>query len=93
MAEPQPLDVVEGATTGGVEEDEITDKAKSAEDRKAAAAMSRLDADDDESSSAQFDQDAVNKAMKSLGGSGAAAAQTEVKKVKIDAADVAILVR
>lgn len=91
MAEPQPPNVVEGATAGDVE-DEVTDKAKSAEDRKAAAAMSRLDANDDESGSAQVDQDAVNKAMKSLGGSGAGAAKTDAKKVKIDAADVALLV-
>ncbi|KAK6062615.1 hypothetical protein SCUP234_12758 [Seiridium cupressi] len=89
MAEPQPPSVVEGATAGDVE-DEV--QAKSAEDRKAAAAMSRLDANDDETSSAQVDQDAVNQAMKSLGGSGAGAAKTEVKKVKVDAADVALLV-
>ena len=38
MAEPQPPNVVEGATTGDVE-DEVQAKAKSAEDRKAAAAI------------------------------------------------------
>ncbi|ETS82147.1 hypothetical protein PFICI_07149 [Pestalotiopsis fici W106-1] len=89
MAEPQPPNVVEGATTGDVE-DEVQAKAKSAEDRKAAAAMSRLDANDEGSSSAQVDQDAAKKAMQSLG--GAAATKTEVKKVKVDAADVALLV-
>ncbi|KAI1854198.1 hypothetical protein JX265_000602 [Neoarthrinium moseri] len=91
MAEPQPPTIVEGATTGDVE-DEVQATAKSAEDRKAAAAMSRLDARDDEASGAQVDQDAVNKAMQSLGGSGAAAAKADAKKVKIDAADVALLV-
>lgn len=92
MAEPQPPNVVEGATAGDIE-DEVQTQAKSAEDRKAAAAMSRLDANDDDSNSAQVDQDAVNQAMKSLGGSsGAGAAKTEAKKVKIDAADVALLV-
>jgi hypothetical protein len=89
MAEPQPPNVVEGATTGDVE-DEVQAKAKSAEDRKAAAAMSRLDANDEGSSSAQVDQDAAKKAMQSLG--GAAATKTEVKKVKVDAADVTLLV-
>ncbi|KAI0126918.1 hypothetical protein BJ170DRAFT_423690 [Xylariales sp. AK1849] len=93
MAEPQPPNLVEGATTGDVE-DEVQSKAKSAEDRKAAAAMSRLDAQEDETSSAHVDQEAVSKAMKSLGSGGAATTgpKTEVKKVKIDAADVALLV-
>ncbi|KAH6657284.1 hypothetical protein BKA67DRAFT_184554 [Truncatella angustata] len=88
MAEPQPPNVHEGATTGDVE-DEVT-QAKSAEDRKAAAAMSRLDDNDDDAGSAQVDKDAL-KGL-SLGGSGAGAAKTEVKKVKIDAADVTLLV-
>ncbi|KAH8682335.1 hypothetical protein BX600DRAFT_40886 [Xylariales sp. PMI_506] len=91
MADTQPPAIVEGATTGDVEE-EIQATAKSAEDRKAAAAMSRLDARDDESSSAHVDSEAVSKAMKSLGGAGAGGAKAEVKKVKIDAADVALLV-
>ncbi|KAI4600689.1 hypothetical protein KJ359_012851 [Pestalotiopsis sp. 9143b] len=85
MAEPQPPNVVEGATAGDVE-DEVQAKAKSAEDRKAAAAMSRLDANDEGSSSAQVDQDAAKKAMQSLG--GAAAAKTEVKKVKVNELDL-----
>ena len=43
MAETQPPTIVEGATTGDVE-DEIPQAAKSAEERKAAAALSSLDA-------------------------------------------------
>ncbi|KAI1342912.1 hypothetical protein F5Y15DRAFT_271650 [Xylariaceae sp. FL0016] len=92
MAEPQPRTVHEGATTGDVE-DEVT-QAKSAEDRKAAAALASLDSTgDDGTSSGAVDQDAVNKAMKNLG-SGAAVApeKKEVKKVKVDAADVTLLV-
>jgi hypothetical protein len=70
MAEPQPSTVVEGATTGDVEDEVPPTAAKSAEDRKAAAAMAKLDTHGDESSgSAQnVDQEAVNKAMQRLQG-------------------------
>jgi hypothetical protein len=78
------------ANAGDVE-DEVQ-QAKSAEDRKAAAAMSRLDAMDDDSGSANVDSEAASKAMKSLGAAGAAKVEA-AKKVKIDAADVALLVR
>lgn len=91
MAEPQPSSVHEGANTGDVE-DEVQTTAKSAEDRKAAAAMASLDSrGDDAASTNAVDQEAVNKAMKSLGGSGAVE-KKDVKKVKVDAADVALLV-
>lgn len=80
MAEPQQV------------EDEVQ-QAKSAEDRKAAAAMSRLDARDDDGSSANVDSEAASKAMKSLGDASATAKADAAKKVKIDAADVALLVR
>jgi hypothetical protein len=101
MVEAQSLAVVEGATTGDVE-DEIP-QAKSAEDRKAAAALSSLDAsrEDDTASTKNVDQEAVKKAMDRLAGSTAAAgevkkkedAKKEVKKaVKVDQADVALLV-
>ncbi|KAI1138076.1 hypothetical protein F5Y05DRAFT_385110 [Hypoxylon sp. FL0543] len=91
MAEPQPRNVHEGAGSGDVE-DEVQTTAKSAEDRKAAAAMASLDArGDDASTSNAVDQEAVSKAMKSLG-NGGAAEKKEVKKVKVDAADVALLV-
>jgi len=90
MAERQPAAVVEGATAGDVEE-EMQPTAKSAEDRKAAAALSKLDARDDESAQAgSVDQEAVKNAMNALG--GGAGAKAEVKKVKVDQADVALLV-
>lgn len=103
MAEKQPPTVVEGATTGDVE-DEIP-VAKSAEDRKAAAALSSLDAprEDESAGLKDVDQEAVRKAMDRLtmagGGTtnGTAAKKEEEKKVvkkvvKVDQADVALLV-
>ncbi|KAL0475714.1 hypothetical protein QR685DRAFT_430340 [Neurospora intermedia] len=90
MAEDkQPPAVVEGATGGDVEE-EVQPTAKSAEDRKAAAALSSLDSNREDESSAQVDQDAVKNAFHSL--STAGSKQAEVKKVKVDAADVTLLV-
>ena len=90
--ERQPPNVVEGATTGDID-DEIQPTAKSAEDRKAAAALSKLDAREDETASRGVDQEAVSRAMNTLGGDKKAAEKAEVKKVKVDAADVALLVR
>lgn len=90
MAEDkQPPAIVEGATGGDVEE-EVQPTAKSAEDRKAAAALSSLDSNREDESSAKVDQDAVKNAFNSL--STAGSKQAEVKKVKVDAADVALLV-
>ncbi|KAK3329538.1 hypothetical protein B0H66DRAFT_597115 [Apodospora peruviana] len=96
MAEDrQPPAVVEGATAGDVE-DEVQPTAKSAEDRKAAAALSKLDAREDEAAPArEVDQEAVKNAFNALGGDAsakAAADKKEVKKVKVDAADVSLLV-
>jgi phenylalanyl-tRNA synthetase beta subunit len=102
MADVQPPTVVEGATTGDVE-DEIPQAAKSAEERKAAAALSSLDAsrEDDTVSAKNVDQEAVKKAMDRLAGNTAAAgevkkkedAKKEVKKaIKVDQADVTLLV-
>ena len=102
MAEQQPPTIVEGATTGDVE-DEVP-VAKSAEDRKAAAALSSLDTprDDEAAGVKDVDQEAVKKAMDRLAGTGTtngAAKKKEeeenkpVKKVaKVDQADVALLV-
>ncbi len=71
MADQQPPAVVEGATTGDVE-DEIPVAAKSAEDRKAAAALSSLDGREDESKPTKdVDQEAVRKAMDRLAGTAA----------------------
>lgn len=102
MAENQPPTIVEGATTGDVD-DEIPVAAKSAEDRKAAAALSSLDAlrEDDSSNTRDIDQEAVRKAMERLSGGGAAngtvSKKDEDKKivkkiVKVDQADVTLLV-
>ena len=90
MAEPQPRSVHEGAT-GDVDE-EVQTTAKSAEDRKAAAAMASLDSrgDDASTSGNAVDQDAVNRAVQGLG--GGAVEKKEVKKVKVDPADVTLLV-
>ncbi|KAM5343047.1 hypothetical protein ACJ41O_014013 [Fusarium nematophilum] len=68
--------------------------AKSAEDRKAASALENLDADAP-STTQNVDADAVSKAMKTLGGAGAkptAAAAASHKNVKVDPADVSLLV-
>ncbi|KID87512.1 hypothetical protein MGU_05544 [Metarhizium guizhouense ARSEF 977] len=95
MAEPQPRNVHEGATTGDVE-DELQSTAKSAEDRKAASALASLDAAaaNDDAAGRDVDQEAVNKAMKSLGGAKSAPvpAAAPAKIVKVDAADVSLLV-
>jgi hypothetical protein len=101
MAENQPPTIVEGATTGDVE-DEIP-VAKSAEDRKAAVALQSLDTprDDEAAGGKDVDQEAVRKAMDRLAGTGApngtSAKKEDEKKVvkkvvKVDQADVALLV-
>ncbi|KAK0746403.1 hypothetical protein B0T18DRAFT_411551 [Schizothecium vesticola] len=92
MAEQQPPNLVEGATSGDIE-DEVQPTAKSAEDRKAAAALSKLDArgDDDGSPGREIDQEAVKNAMSALDNKKVGE-KKEVKKVKVDAADVALLV-
>ncbi|KAJ4296960.1 hypothetical protein N0V88_003876 [Collariella sp. IMI 366227] len=92
MAEDrQPADIVEGATGGADVEDEAQPTAKSAEDRKAAAALSKLDTHgDDEGAAREVDQEAMKNAMNALGGGPV---KKEVKKVvKVDAADVNLLV-
>jgi len=78
-------------------EDESPPAAKSAEDRKAAAALSKLDTHDDETAPArEVDQEAVKNAMSALGGptpgKTGGGEKKEVKKVKVDAGDVALLV-
>ncbi|UNI23668.1 hypothetical protein JDV02_009474 [Purpureocillium takamizusanense] len=76
MADKQPPTVVEGATTGDVEDELPSATAKSAEDRKAASALASLDANssssaNDDASARNVDHDAVSKAIKSLSGGGA----------------------
>ncbi|KAG9256130.1 uncharacterized protein F5Z01DRAFT_651140 [Emericellopsis atlantica] len=101
MTEAQPPNVVEGATTGDFE-DEQSQKPSSAEDRKAASALASLDAaapNDTGKAAQNVDQAAVNKAMGGGGGGGGAggasrktAAAAPKKSVKVDAADVSLLV-
>ncbi|OLN86777.1 hypothetical protein CCHL11_07834 [Colletotrichum chlorophyti] len=71
-----------------VEED--VQQAKSAEDRKAASALASLDSRGDDAADTKVDAEAAQKAIQGLG--GATAAKKEVKNVKVDAADVALLV-
>lgn len=103
MADKQPPTVVEGATTGDVGDELPAATNKSAEDRKAASALASLDTTAEESPDANnVDRDAVKKAMKNLPGGGggsaattsgaAAAAPARKTAVKVDAADVALLV-
>lgn len=92
--EKQPPGIVEGATTGDVEDELQDDKAKSAEDRKAAAALSKLDArgdDDGAEGSSTVDSKGLSEAMNKLSVSKAED-KKDLKKVKVDAADVALLV-
>ncbi|MCJ1406756.1 hypothetical protein MMC19_000824 [Ptychographa xylographoides] len=107
MAEPQPPTIQPGAE--GLDEPENPTAAPaSAEDRKAAAALSTLDAHDDDSAtskpSSNVDQKALGDAMSklSVGGAGKAGAEKkgpeageekEKKKViKVDQADVTLLI-
>jgi hypothetical protein len=96
MAEPQPPNVKEGADQPDV-------LPASAEDRKAAQAMSSLDARGDEETSApkkEADLKALGEALKSLDMSQAQSKRTESAKkeeapkklIKVDQADVALLV-
>ncbi|KAF2787829.1 hypothetical protein K505DRAFT_316012 [Melanomma pulvis-pyrius CBS 109.77] len=84
--EPQPADIQEGvsdphAPTG------------TAEDRKAAAALSSLDAHDEEASGKKnVDSKALGEAMKNLTVDGKGTVEEKKKTVKVDAQDVVLLV-
>lgn len=83
--EPQPSTVQEGASDPPA-------PTGTAEDRKAAAALSSLDAQDDESGAKkEVDSKALGEAMKNLSVKGKGA--DEKKAVKIDPADISLLVR
>ena len=95
MAEPQPSSVREGAD---VEEPSDALPA-TAEDRRAAAALSSLTThtDDADSQKPHMDQEALGKAMGKLGVQdsgkrGQKEGEGAKKKVKVDAADVGLLV-
>ncbi|KAK4205192.1 hypothetical protein QBC40DRAFT_49562 [Triangularia verruculosa] len=89
MAEPQPP-IHEGAT----DDIETTTKPSSAEDRKAAAALSNLDSSaDNAGDSAQVDQAAATNALNSVSEKKKTPAEAPAKsKVKVNAADIALLV-
>lgn len=101
MAEPQPSDVREQVDN----DEEHPTKLASAEDRKAAAALSSLDrpGDDDDKppKGSEADQKALGEAMSKLevtekgtgpDGKIKAASETAKKKIKVDPVDVALLV-
>jgi hypothetical protein len=84
MAEPQPADVHEGAADAHA-------PTGTAEDRKAAAALSTLDTQDDAGEKKEVDTKALDKAMKGL---DVKDQKTEEKKtVKVEVVDVNLLVR
>jgi hypothetical protein len=83
MAELQPSDIHEGAA-------EPHAPAGTSEDRKAAAALSTLDAQEDAGPKKEVDSKAIDKAMKDLVVSDNKA--LEKKTVKVEAADVKLLV-
>ncbi|CRK20618.1 hypothetical protein BN1708_012890 [Verticillium longisporum] len=90
MSEKQPPTIVEGATTGDVEDEIPANQAKSAEDRKAASALASLEGGDDAQGN-DVDAEAAKKAIGSLGGDQKKTGEP-VKNVKVEAADVALLV-
>lgn len=82
MAEPQPSSVHEGAA-------EPHAPTGTAEDRKAAAALSTLDAQEDTGEKKEVDTKALDKAMKNL---GVKDKKEEKKTAKVELADVNLLV-
>lgn len=84
MAEPQPSAVQEGAA-------EPHAPTGTADDRKAAAALSTLDAREDGGVKKEVDGKALDKAVKGL--SVKDAKTDEKKNVKVEPADVNLLVR
>lgn len=105
MAEPQPDSIHEGVGALDIE-DEVPALPKSAEDRKAAAALNSVADNDDDYYSGEpakeVDQEALGRAMKNLGGGGTKSVggreddkgDGDKKKaaVKVDPSDVALLV-
>lgn len=83
MAEPQPVEVHEGAADPHA-------PSGTAEDRKAAAALSSLDTQDDSAQKKEVDSKALDKAMKGLNVKDGK--KEEKKTVKVDVADVNLLV-
>ncbi|KAH6620351.1 hypothetical protein C7974DRAFT_415561 [Boeremia exigua] len=84
MAEPQPSAVQEGAADPHA-------PTGTADDRKAAAALSTLDAQDDSGVKKEVDGKALDKAMKAL--SVKDTKSEEKKNVKVEIADVNLLIK
>jgi len=91
MAEPQPPQIHEGAT----EENPVDDKA-GAEAKKEAAALNNLeDRSEDAEEKKDVDASALGQALKGLDekkDNGAKKESAPAKKIKIEAADVTLLV-
>lgn len=86
MSEP----IISNAQDGA---DETPPVPTNAEDRKTAAAMSNLEGRGDEDEGGkEVDADALGKAMKNLNVKDEGAKKTEGKKIKVEAADVSLLV-
>ncbi|KAH3910959.1 hypothetical protein HBI56_002390 [Parastagonospora nodorum] len=83
MAEPQPADVHEGAADPHA-------PTGTAEDRKAAAALSTLDVQEDSGAKKEVDKNALDKAIKGLDIKDKKG--EEKKTVKVEPADVNLLV-
>ena len=84
--EPQPSNIQEGAS-------EAPAPTGSAEDRKAAAALSTLDAQGDEDSGKkEVDTKAMENAMKNLNVKDQKDGEAQKKAIKIEAGDVNLLV-
>lgn len=83
--EPQPNEIHEGASTQAP---------LHAEDRRAAAALSSLETqnDEEEGTTKALDTEALGKAMKNLDVKDKPVAKEAGKKVKIEAGDVSLLV-
>ncbi|ROT43643.1 hypothetical protein SODALDRAFT_327851 [Sodiomyces alkalinus F11] len=97
MSEKQPPTIVEGATTGDVEDEVPSTTAKSAEDRKAASALASLEGGDDAAGKQDVDAEAAKKALGSLSAADAPGGDKKtmelpVRNIKVDASDVALLV-
>ncbi|KAG9205728.1 hypothetical protein B5807_08121 [Epicoccum nigrum] len=84
MAEPQPPTVQEGAA-------EPHAPTGTADDRKAAAALSSLDAQEDSGVTKEVDGKALDKAVKGLSIKNTKA--DEKKNVKVELADVNLLIK
>ncbi|KAH8723999.1 hypothetical protein GQ44DRAFT_709479 [Phaeosphaeriaceae sp. PMI808] len=83
MAEPQPSEIQEGAADPHA-------PSGTAEDRKAAAALSTLDVQEEAGEKKEVDSKALDKAMKGLNIKNKSG--DERKTVKVEAADINLLV-